>query len=906
MNSSARPAASRRLFVSLAAALAVVGSLLSPVLSAPTAAEAFDAPYVGDSLYNLAWPDLTLGEMYVGVPYSDTLDGPADWGYWSASGMTGLPAGLSLSVTPTQFASTITISGTPTSAGDVNFYITYHDSSYANVDLVYFDVTVKAAPATTIGVTAAVKVSNTITPLLSVTPGGNFDFLLSVQNTGPSNPTYAASISTTLPDSVVVNSWSQYPNYDCTRSGQTFSCLHTGNLLPGQGVYAVRIAVTLDPGYSEPSFSAASHGAAANAPDVDVTETTRVTLPGTVLIAPFAAPYSQIDLTAYPAGEIPVGTVQFAIDEAVDVNLGSPVAVNASTGIATYSGAIPASYIGSSVNIIAHYSGGGVNPSSTSAATSVYVYRSRTLSGTIYLNGVPFTGTAFLKLTRMTPSPTWDSTSWANPDGTYTIGPAYLEDLDDVTAPYAFEVQLQNLGVGGQYDVAGSIMNPNSNTATLVSFADFTSGMNLYFTAAVPEFTDETLSRPRVGVAYNDSIGASGPGVTISVDPSTPLPAGLSIDAAGNVTGLPTTAGDTTVNFWATSEAGQDSFSMTISVDPAYNDPAWTEEDVVDGFRVGESYTDGVAASGDPTIVYSTATGSIPAGVTLNTSTGALTGTPTTAGPYSFSLRAANSHTGVTTAVFSGTVQPAWIAPYWLDDVIGVPQGGVAFSDEVTAAGDGTLTYSVPLGALPSWLHLNTATGALTGTPALANVADPYSFTVTVTSVHGTETVTFSGVVAAAPEAELDVDFGSGDTAAGADFDFDIDGAAPGAAWSVTVNSTPVVVASGLTSVTGTASGSASIPLSIGAGAHSIVLTTLAADGSTITTTVWFTVLRNGTIGAVSLLGPLAYTEAALAGTGVDPMLPVGVAALLLFLGFAVLRTRRALSGPSDRRGRLA
>jgi hypothetical protein len=110
----------------------------------------------------------------------------------------------------------------------------------------------------------------------------------------------------------------------------------------------------------------------------------------------------------------------------------------------------------------------------------------------------------------------------------------------------------------------------------------------------------------------------------------------------------------------------------------------------------------------------------------------------------------------------------------------------------------------------------------------------------------------------------------------------------------VTVNSTPVVVASGTTSVLGNAGGTAAIP-AIGAGAHSIVLLTYAADGTTRTTTVWFTILRNGTIGAISLLGPLAYSEAALAGTGVDPMVPAGAAALLLLLGVAALRTRKRL-----------
>lgn len=83
------------------------------------------------------------------------------------------------------------------------------------------------------------------------------------------------------------------------------------------------------------------------------------------------------------------------------------------------------------------------------------------------------------------------------------------------------------------------------------------------------------------------------------------------------------------------------------------------------------------------------------------------------------------------------------------------------------------------------------------------------------------------------------------------------------------------------------------VPSSIDAGAHSIVLVTTVTDGTARSVTVWFTVLRNGTIGAISLLGPVAFNEAALAATGVQIELPLGGALLMMLLG-GVLLARRA------------
>ena len=62
---------------------------------------------------------------------------------------------------------------------------------------------------------------------------------------------------------------------------------------------------------------------------------------------------------------------------------------------------------------------------------------------------------------------------------------------------------------------------------------------------------------------------------------------------------------------------------------------------------------------------------------------------------------------------------------------------GVAYNQTVSASGgSGTgYTFAVTNGSLPSWLHLDTATGALTGPPSASG--SPFAFTITATDSQG-------------------------------------------------------------------------------------------------------------------------------------------------------------------------
>ena len=106
---------------------------------------------------------------------------------------------------------------------------------------------------------------------------------------------------------------------------------------------------------------------------------------------------------------------------------------------------------------------------------------------------------------------------------------------------------------------------------------------------------------------------------------------------------------------------------------PPSNPPVWTDNTLA-GFTNASAYSDGVSATNSPT--YSVTVGSLPTGISLNSSTGAVTGTPTVSGQsYSFTIRAINADGNVTQA-FSGTVAASgkfrvWNGSAW---VYGTPR----------------------------------------------------------------------------------------------------------------------------------------------------------------------------------------------------------------------------------------
>jgi hypothetical protein len=149
--------------------------------------------------------------------------------------------------------------------------------------------------------------------------------------------------------------------------------------------------------------------------------------------------------------------------------------------------------------------------------------------------------------------------------------------------------------------------------------------------------------------------------------------------------------------------------------------------------RVAVAYSQQLTASGGAgTYVFTVASGTLPAGLTL-TPGGLLSGTPTTVGSSPVTIRATdgNACPGLTTysIVIAPTACPViTIAPPTL------PAGaiGVAYRQQISASGGtGSYVYTVSSGTLPAGLTL-TSGGLLSGTPTTLG-----SSTVTIQATDG-------------------------------------------------------------------------------------------------------------------------------------------------------------------------
>src|SRR5204862_2251562 len=118
--------------------------------------------------------------------------------------------------------------------------------------------------------------------------------------------------------------------------------------------------------------------------------------------------------------------------------------------------------------------------------------------------------------------------------------------------------------------------------------------------------------------------------------------------------------------------------------------------------QVGVAFSYTIAATNSPTSYNETG---LPAGLSVNTSTGLISGTPTTAGTYAVTISATNSG-GTGSATLTLTINPP-PPPVIQPPLTATGQVGVAFSYSITAANNPT-SYNAT--GLPAGLSVNTTT----------------------------------------------------------------------------------------------------------------------------------------------------------------------------------------------------
>lgn len=204
--------------------------------------------------------------------------------------------------------------------------------------------------------------------------------------------------------------------------------------------------------------------------------------------------------------------------------------------------------------------------------------------------------------------------------------------------------------------------------------------------------------------------------------------------------------------------------ALYINANPAWTTSAGSLGTFADQVAISVS----AVAADDSTITYAVASGStLPSGLTLNSSTGLLSGTLADVASnttYTFTLTASDGSNPAVSRQFSILVNAA---PVWVTSsgTLGTFNEGASITLSALSATDSsdTVTYALASGSsLPSGVTLNSNSGVISGTLPDITIDTTYTFTINATDGLNTIPRTFNIISIATIEAEYLVIAGGG------------------------------------------------------------------------------------------------------------------------------------------------
>ena len=259
-----------------------------------------------------------------------------------------------------------------------------------------------------------------------------------------------------------------------------------------------------------------------------------------------------------------------------------------------------------------------------------------------------------------------------------------------------------------------------------------------------PTITTPSLADGTTGATYSQTLAASGaPPYTWLLAAGT-LPAGLVLNGTtGTISGTPTYAGTSSMTLQVMDIHGMtNTKDLSITI---YNSLTITTSALPAGVT-GTVYSQTLTATGGKApSTWSISAGVLPTGLTMNSSTGVISGTPTSAGTSTFTAQVTDSGNRTNAKIFAIAISNALSIT-----TTSLPSGSTCstYSQTLTASGGKTpYTWSVTAGSLPAGLSLNSSTGVMSGTPKTTGTSN---FTVQVkdainVTIAKTLSITISG-----------------------------------------------------------------------------------------------------------------------------------------------------------------
>ena len=326
------------------------------------------------------------------------------------------------------------------------------------------------------------------------------------------------------------------------------------------------------------------------------------------------------------------------------------------------------------------------------------------------------------------------------------LGREYSAKIDLVqdtgTASFIFSISGLPIGHGLNIDGDGSIsgiLNLTENTYSPVvvvvdsiGFTDTASfSLDVYEPPAIHNdyLPGAVFEEP---YSFTPTITGSDGNLIVSVFVSSGIiPTGLSISGS-TISGTPTVDGQQcqiTIHTHNDFDYVGETVVFTLRVESA---PHINTTSPLAIGRVGQSYSVQMSSSGVTPITYEQVSGTLPEGLSISSS-GLISGNPTTAGTYSVGIRVTNI-LGYADGIFVITV---YLLPTITTTTLAYGRIGTQYSGQLTANGSTPITYNITSGQLPTGLSLNSATGVISGDPLTVGV---FNFTVVATNAGGNST----------------------------------------------------------------------------------------------------------------------------------------------------------------------
>lgn len=375
------------------------------------------------------------------------------------------------------------------------------------------------------------------------------------------------------------------------------------------------------------------------------------------------------------------------------------------------------------------------------------LFSNRAIYAQLQIDTIP---SAVQSLSASAASSTQINVSWSAPsdNGGTSITGYRIAYKPTVSGSWSFttsastSVSLTGLSAGTTYDIKvgaqNSVTSLHNATYSYTGVEEHTgtaADTTATTSAGLPVFTDSTIASPAtVGVAYSDGVVATNT-VSYSIAAGS-LPPGFSLSTnTGAITASnPTTAGSYSFTVSANNPSGSTTLPLSLVVNPAA--PVWVDQTIASPALKDSPYNDGVSASNNPT--YTVSSGSLPTGLSLDSETGAITGTATVVETKDFTIQASNA-TGTISVGLTLQVIEGLAPPVFTDSTLSTNlRRGISYADAVSATNATNYDTS---GTFVPGLSLNSSTGAVAGTPTAQGT---YDFDIIATNAAGSATASFS------------------------------------------------------------------------------------------------------------------------------------------------------------------